>query len=421
MKPENFAIGGKSQPGTVCIIDYGLAKKYRDPNTRMHIPFRDNKRLTGTARYASIFTHMGIEQSRRDDLECLGYSLIYLLKGELPWQGTKAGNLKEKHNLVKEMKVNMKTEELCKDLPIEFSRYVRYCRGLKFEDRPDYAQLKTMFRNLFYQRHLEASFKFDWVELGINIENLHAESFAGDETNLAECPMRRCCARGLGTGDELRATEISVPETIPTVNPAPSARQEWKLQAREGGEQFRSHKSFRTSQAGEERRPSLPSAFVPAGGCDSVLALLRSQHEARLAMSRTVEKRNRPQPRILISLIDSDRDSCDLKDTEIVEDLGIYSTHHNMLIRLDDVIPEEKPVPVNIKIPQATYIHNDAHWTKNRRRGIRHDNRRCGTYVPNRQGRTTISPQLHQQSRTCMVKVARAFQVTDKENGVGKQ
>ena len=85
MKPDNFLVGVAKKQHMVYLIDFGLAKRFRDPKNGEHIPYRDNKSLTGTARYASVNTHLGIEQSRRDDLESIGFIWVYFLKGSLPW------------------------------------------------------------------------------------------------------------------------------------------------------------------------------------------------------------------------------------------------------------------------------------------------------------------------------------------------
>ncbi|VYS44926.1 unnamed protein product [Arabidopsis thaliana] len=165
IKPDNFLMGLGRKANQVYIIDFGLGKKYRDLQTHRHIPYRENKNLTGTARYASVNTHLGVEQSRRDDLEALGYVLMYFLKGSLPWQGLKAGTKKQKYDRISEKKVATPIEVLCKNQPSEFVSYFRYCRSLRFDDKPDYSYLKRLFRDLFIREGYQFDYVFDWTVL----------------------------------------------------------------------------------------------------------------------------------------------------------------------------------------------------------------------------------------------------------------
>jgi serine/threonine protein kinase len=146
----------------VHIIDYGLAKKYRDSHTHRHIAYREHKSLTGTARYASINTHLGKEQSRRDDLESLGYVLLYFIKGSLPWQGLKANNRKQKYDRISERKISTPVQALCKGYPQEFERYINYVRQLRFDQEPDYAYCRQLFRDLFTRNGFAYDYVYDW-------------------------------------------------------------------------------------------------------------------------------------------------------------------------------------------------------------------------------------------------------------------
>ncbi|CAK9166795.1 unnamed protein product [Ilex paraguariensis] len=165
IKPDNFLMGLGRKANQVYVIDYGLAKKYRDLQTHKHIPYRENKNLTGTARYASVNTHLGVEQSRRDDLESLGYVLVYFLRGSLPWQGLKAGTKKQKYDKISEKKMLTPIEVLCKSYPSEFISYFHYCRSLRFDDKPDYSYLKRLFRDLFIREGYQFDYVFDWTIL----------------------------------------------------------------------------------------------------------------------------------------------------------------------------------------------------------------------------------------------------------------
>jgi casein kinase 1 len=165
IKPDNFLMGLAKKANQVFVIDFGLAKKYRDPRTQQHIPYREGKSLTGTARYASLNTHLGIEQSRRDDLEGLGYVFMYFLKGTLPWQGLRAHNRKEKYEKIMQSKMETSNAILCQNFPPEFMNYMNYCRNLRFEERPDYAYLKRMLKDLFFRENYQYDYIFDWTIL----------------------------------------------------------------------------------------------------------------------------------------------------------------------------------------------------------------------------------------------------------------
>ncbi|ODV89910.1 hypothetical protein CANCADRAFT_19333, partial [Tortispora caseinolytica NRRL Y-17796] len=163
IKPDNFLMGIGRRGNQVNIIDFGLAKRYRDAKTHFHIPYRENKNLTGTARYASINTHLGIEQSRRDDLESLGYVLLYFCRGSLPWQGLRAASKKLKYDRIMERKMVTPSEVLCRGFPPEFTIYLNYTRSLRFDDRPDYSYLRKLFRSLFIRDGFQYDYVFDWT------------------------------------------------------------------------------------------------------------------------------------------------------------------------------------------------------------------------------------------------------------------
>lgn len=163
IKPDNFLMGIGRRGSQLNVIDFGLAKKYRDPRTHLHIPYRENKNLTGTARYASVNTHLGIEQLRRDDLESLGYVLIYFCRGSLPWQGLKAATKRQKYDRIMEKKMSTPTDILTKGLPKEFLEYMQYVRSLRFDDKPDYAYLRKLFRDLFKTENYRYDYIFDWT------------------------------------------------------------------------------------------------------------------------------------------------------------------------------------------------------------------------------------------------------------------
>ena len=160
LKPENFMFGKADH---VFIIDFGLSKRYIDPETNEHVQMCHHQSLTGTARYASVNAMRCQEQSRRDDLESLGYIFVYMLKGKLPWQGIQAPDQRAKFREILDLKFGLPLKELCKDLPDEFRLYLEATRHLEFTEEPKYDEYRAMFKDLFLRNRFAYDFKYDWV------------------------------------------------------------------------------------------------------------------------------------------------------------------------------------------------------------------------------------------------------------------
>ena len=167
IKPDNFVIGRGEKKKYIYILDFGLAKKYRSSRTLEHYPVFKSKNLVGTARYASINALNGLTQSRRDDLEAIGYVLMYFLRGKLPWQGIPVKNKEERYRKIMEKKVATSAEELCQGFPEEFINYINYTRNLEYEQNPDYTFLKNLFVNILKKDDQIIDCYYDWDKITI--------------------------------------------------------------------------------------------------------------------------------------------------------------------------------------------------------------------------------------------------------------
>lgn len=155
IKPDNFVMDNIDLQKLYC-IDFGLAKKYLKKNNE-HLPFKEDGKFCGTARYASIAAHKGQQQSRKDDLESIGYILIYLFKGKLPWMDIKNTDKKERYKLIMEKKERISEEDLCSRLPKEFLVYLKHVKTLDYNEKPRYQSLIKMFTKLFNSRNYNNS------------------------------------------------------------------------------------------------------------------------------------------------------------------------------------------------------------------------------------------------------------------------
>lgn len=175
IKPDNFLFGSERYPHVLYIIDFGLAKKYckyvdteeTSPHNIEHIPCETGRNITGTERYVSVNVHEGLTPSRRDDMESIGYVMIYLLNGYLPWsikETSNSENGSEKKELldVCNMKKRVSHWILENNLPTECITYIEYCRNLEFDEKPDYNYLRTILLNLFKHKQFTVDNFFEW-------------------------------------------------------------------------------------------------------------------------------------------------------------------------------------------------------------------------------------------------------------------
>ena len=170
MKPDNFVMGRGDKSHIVYILDFGLSKKYWSSRLNKHIPFCTNKKLTGTARYASVNALSGCEQGRRDDLESIGYIIMYFVRGSLPWQGLKVNQKEDRYKKICDKKKATSAKDLCEGYPKEFEQFVTYTRELKFEEVPEYEYLRNWLRTVIKNKGETIDYKYDWCHLKPNIK-----------------------------------------------------------------------------------------------------------------------------------------------------------------------------------------------------------------------------------------------------------
>ena len=173
LKPENLLVPKNIRNALIYLIDYGLSKKYIDSKNDMHIPFKNDRSITGTIRYVSVNTHKGFEQSRRDDIESACYIAIYFLNGELNWDGIKCKTKEEKIQKIMEKKEEFKKNKEYKNLPSGFSQIFQYVYNLGFEDNPNYEYIFSIINKELEQFGGETNYEkslYDWQSIEFVVE-----------------------------------------------------------------------------------------------------------------------------------------------------------------------------------------------------------------------------------------------------------
>ena len=168
IKPDNFVMGIHSKAHNLYVIDFGLSREYRDNETKEHYPLIKKKKLCGTARYASINALSCFEQSRRDDLESVSYVAVYLVKGELPWQGVRGKTKEDRYAKILEMKREMSEDDICSGIDgKEVKEFMKYVRGLGYEEEPEYDKWIDVFKDALVRRFKwKSEFDYEWSRKG---------------------------------------------------------------------------------------------------------------------------------------------------------------------------------------------------------------------------------------------------------------
>ena len=173
LKPENLLVTKNIRNCLIYLIDYGLSKKYKDTKNDTHIPFKNDRPITGTIRYVSINTHKGIEQSRRDDIESACYIIIYFLNGKLNWDGIKCKTKEEKIQKIMEKKEEFKNNKEYKKLPQTFSQIFQYVYHLGFEEKPNYEYIFGIISKGLEKFEGESNYEktlYDWQSIEFVVE-----------------------------------------------------------------------------------------------------------------------------------------------------------------------------------------------------------------------------------------------------------
>jgi len=158
LTPLHFLFGKDSKKSQIYLVSFGNSKYYEDPITKVHIKNVGGKNFKShySISYGSINQLKKQANSRRDDVEAIGYILLFFLKGKLPWHNVKGNSNDEIIEKKKEIKLNTSLDDLCRDCPEEFKSFIEYSRRLKFDDEPDYEALRFLFEKVEYKSQINA-------------------------------------------------------------------------------------------------------------------------------------------------------------------------------------------------------------------------------------------------------------------------